>query len=127
MLFDFEHHHHPLISRSAFFRRVSIFTLVGLCLIGISLALGMLGYHVFEQLGWLDSFLNASMIMSGMGPLWSPQSDAGKLFAGLYALYSGLALLVFVGITFAPLIHRLLHVFHTGRDTNQPPTSGNAS
>jgi hypothetical protein len=62
------------------------------------------------------------MILSGMGPLWSPHSDAGKLFAGLYALYSGLAVLAIAGVTFAPLVHRLLHAFHAddGDDRRNP-------
>jgi hypothetical protein len=71
----------------------------------------------------MDSFVNASMILSGMGPLWSPRTDWGKLFAGLYALYSGLAVLAVAGLIFAPLIHRLLHRFHadeTGSDSGRP-------
>lgn len=112
MFYQFEHFSRPLLPRAAFLRRFSLSALIGLSLIGVSLLIGMLGYHGLEQLSWLDSFLNASMILGGMGPMWSPQTDAGKLFAGLYALYSGLAVLVIVGITFAPVVHRLLHRFH---------------
>lgn len=72
----------------------------------------MAGYHYFEQLSWLDSFANAAMLLSGMGPLEQPQTDAGKLFAGIYALYSGLAVILIAGITFAPIVHRFLHKFH---------------
>jgi len=78
----------------------------------VSLGAGMVLYHHYERLSWLDAFLNASMILSGMGPLHQPSSAAGKLWAGLYALYSGVALIVVAGISFAPLIHRLLHRFH---------------
>ena len=60
----------------------------------------------------MDSFLNASMILGGMGPIWSPQTSAGKIFAGIYALYSGLAVLAIVGVMFAPAVHRFLHRFH---------------
>lgn len=72
----------------------------------------MAGYHVFEHLDWIDSFANASMLLSGMGPLEQPQTEAGKIFAGIYALYSGLAVILIAGITFAPIVHRFLHKFH---------------
>ena len=78
----------------------------------ISLLLGMAGYHALEKLSWIDSFLNASMLLGGMGPVNPPQTAAGKLFAGMYALYAGLAFLVGVGIIFAPVFHRILHRFH---------------
>jgi len=85
---------------------------IGLGLVGVSLLAGMVGYHVLVGLPWIDAFLNASMILSGMGPIASPQTSAGKLFAGLYALYSGLVLIVFAGITFAPVVHRFFHRLH---------------
>lgn len=119
MLFHFESRHHPLLSRAAFVRRMSHSALAGAVLVLISLVIGMLGYYAFEHLDWLDSFLNASMILSGMGPLWSPQTAAGKLFAGIYALYSGITVLVFAAITFAPLFHRMLHAFHAD-DSDEP-------
>ncbi len=72
----------------------------------------MAGYAWFEHLGWLDAFLNAAMILGGMGPVNLPQTAGGKIFAGLYALYSGLAVLIVAGIVFAPLLHRLMHRFH---------------
>jgi hypothetical protein len=78
----------------------------------VSLAIGMIGYHVLENLPWIDSFLNAAMILSGMGPVATMQTDAGKLFAGFFALYSGIALVTVLGIIFAPVIHRFLHKFH---------------
>ncbi len=81
-------------------------------MIGLSLFAGMLGYHIFEDMRWVDAFANASMILSGMGPLDAPKSDAGKIFAGCYALYSGLALILAAGLILAPIAHRLLHRFH---------------
>jgi hypothetical protein len=81
-------------------------------LIGLSLLIGMVGYHYFEGMDWIDAFANASMILSGMGPLGPLQTTAGKIFAGCYALYSGLALIAATGIIFAPIVHRLLHRFH---------------
>ena len=83
----------------------------GLIVLG-SLAIGMLGYARFERLSWLDAFLNAAMLLGGMGPVDPPRTDGGKLFAGLYALYSGLVLLVLAGIVLAPVVHRILHRFH---------------
>ena len=73
---------------------------------------GMAGYHYFEALPWLDAFSNAAMILSGMGPLAQPQTPGGKVFAGLYALYSGLAVVLITGITFAPLVHAFLYRLH---------------
>jgi hypothetical protein len=86
--------------------------MLGISVIVVSLGIGMLGYHGFEKLGWIDAFVNAAMILSGMGPVASLQTSAGKLFAGCYALYSGIALITILGIIFAPVIHRFLHKFH---------------
>jgi hypothetical protein len=87
-------------------------SLGSLALIVVSLFLGMLGYHYYEELPWRDAFLNAAMLLGGMGPVESPQTDGGKLFAGLYALYAGLVFLVAVGLIVAPALHRMLHLFH---------------
>lgn len=72
----------------------------------------MAGYHFFENLSWIDAFINAAMILGGMGPLENPQTFAGKLFAGIYALYSGIIFLIAVGVIFAPVFHRMFHLFH---------------
>lgn len=77
-----------------------------------SLLMGMSGYVYFEHLSWLDAFVDASMLLGGMGPVHSPETPGGKLFAGLYALYSGLVFLVTVGVVLAPILHRALHKFH---------------
>ena len=85
---------------------------VGAALILASLAAGMAGFRYYEGLAWIDAYLNAAMLLSGMGPLAAPQTAAGKLFAGLYALYSGFAVLVIAGIAFGPFVHRILHRLH---------------
>jgi hypothetical protein len=81
-----------------------------------SLFLGMLGYHLLVKLPWVDAFLNASMLLGGMGPIDAPQTSAGKLFAGIYALYAGLVFLIVVGIILAPIVHRIMHRFHWKAD-----------
>lgn len=81
-----------------------------------SLVIGMAGYQYFEALGWRDAFLNAAMLLGGMGPVETPRTSSGKLFAGLYALYAGLVFLIVAGILFAPVVHRLLHRFHWDDD-----------
>jgi hypothetical protein len=108
----YEHRSQPLALRRVFLKRLARSAAVGLGLVAISLFAGMAGYHVFVDLPWIDSFLNASMILSGMGPIEAPQTAAGKLFAGFYALYSGLVLIVIAGVIFAPIIHRFFHRFH---------------
>ena len=85
---------------------------VGLLLIAIALYVGMLGYHVFEHMNWIDSFLNASMILSGMGPAANMTTNAGKLFAGAYALFSGLAFIAIIVIVFSPIIHVFFRKIH---------------
>jgi hypothetical protein len=79
---------------------------------GVSLLIGMIGYVRLERLSWLDAFLNASMLLGGMGPVHSPITPNGKLFAGVYALYSGLVVLAGAGVLVAPVIHRVLHNLH---------------
>ena len=101
---------------SVFYRRLVEGVITGTIIIVASLAVGMVGYHRLEGLGWLDAFENASMILSGMGPLHQPQSNGGKLFAGIYALYSGLAVILIAGIIFGPVVHRFLHRFHLETD-----------
>ena len=108
----FENRAQPLLSRLAFFWRLAGSVALGATIVAMSLFVGMLGYHALEGLGWLDAFLNASMLLGGMGPVEQPQTPGGKLFAGLYALYCGLAVIVVVGVTFAPIAHRFLHKFH---------------
>ena len=88
-----------------------------LAFVALSLLIGIAGYHYLEQLPWLDAFLDASMILGGMGPVRPPVTPGGKLFAGLYALYSGLVFLVTAGVLLAPVLHRAMHKFHWQKDT----------
>jgi ABC-type glycerol-3-phosphate transport system permease component len=113
----FEKRHEALLPRRKFLARFlrSLFIASGVIL--CSLALGILGYHHFEHLSWLDSLLNAAMILSAMGPVTPLQTDAGKLFASLYALFSGVVFITVVGVLFAPLAHRFLHKFHLEIET----------
>lgn len=108
----FEHHRQPLLSREAFRARLVRHGGIALGAIAVSLGIGVVGYHVTEGLSWLDSLVNASMILGGMGPVNELHTVAGKLFASFYALFSGIVFLVIVGVLFAPLFHRFLHRFH---------------
>jgi hypothetical protein len=111
-LFRLETRRQPLLSRRAFAGRVAASFGAATTLIAVSLLGGMIGYHLLEGLAWIDAFVNAAMVLSGMGPLDPPRSWGGKLFAGLYALYSGLAVILAAGILFTPVVHRMLHRFH---------------
>jgi len=111
-IFHFEHRSEPLLPRAAFVSRVAWSVAIGGAVILSSLLIGMIGYRYTEGLEWIDAYVNAAMILSGMGPLAQPQSLAGKLFAGTYALYSGFIILLAAGIVFAPVFHRFLHRFH---------------
>ena len=108
-LLDYESRKQPLASRRRYTWRVAASFLIAALLIGGSLAAG---YAHFKGMSWLDAFLNAAMILSGMGPADQLKSDAGKLFAGCYALYSGLIIVLASGIVLAPIVHRILHRFH---------------
>lgn len=111
-MFRYENRSDRLISKGEFLRRFGHSLLVVCLLVGLSLAAGMVGYRVFEGYSWTDSFMNAAMILGGMGPVNPVVTNAGKIFAGAYALYSGLAFLVLAGFLFAPIAHRVLHSFH---------------
>ena len=100
------------LARQMFARRLMLHTGIAIGLIAVSLAMGMTGYVCFEHLSWLDAFLNAAMLLGGMGPVNAPATDAGKLFAGIFALYAGLVFIVTAALLFTPLLHRLMHRFH---------------
>ncbi|WP_199688175.1 hypothetical protein [Noviherbaspirillum sedimenti] len=112
LLPDFEHRAQPVISPHQFIIRLAHSGVIALALIVVSLFTGMVGYRIFEGLSWIDAFLNASMLLGGMGPVNTPVTFGGKLFAGLYALYCGLAVILVAGIILAPVAHRILHRFH---------------
>src|SRR5262245_57779130 len=108
----FEHRNDPLLPRREFLYRVILYSVFSFGLMFVSLGAGILGYHVLAGFDWTDSFLNAAMIMGGMGPVDQLPTRASKIFAGTYALYCGLVLLVSAGIFLSPIAHRLLHRFH---------------
>ena len=105
---------HP---RARFLARLARHAALAAALVVGSLTLGMAGYVYFEHLSWLDAFVDASMLLGGMGPVHNPETTGGKLFAGCYALYSGLVFLVTVGVVLAPVLHRALHRFHLIKET----------
>ncbi len=119
----FEHRSEPLLSRSAFLRRMAASAAAAFGLVAFSLATGVLGYHLLEGQSWIDALVNASMLLGGMGPVGDLHTTAGKLFASFYALYCGLVLIVAVGIVFAPLFHRFLHRFHLEVEDEEPEQS----
>jgi hypothetical protein len=112
----YEPRHVPPLSRRRFARRMANHIALVAGFVSVSLLMGMAGYAHFEHLAWRDAFLNAAMLLGGMGPVEAPQSNGGKLFAGLYALYAGLVFIVGAAILVAPAVHRMLHKFHYPAD-----------
>lgn len=112
----YEPRHHPPLSRRRFIRRLIFHFAVASALVVVSLLAGMAGYAYYEGLRWRDAFLNAAMILGGMGPVEMPQTSGGKVFAGIYALYSGLIFLVTGALLLSPVVHRILHKFHWSAD-----------
>ena len=118
----FEHRHEPLLPKAAFMVRVVRHAWIAAGIVIGSLAIGVIGYHVFEDLPWLDALVNAAMILGGMGPVNALHTDGGKIFASFYALFAGLVFLIGLGVLFAPAIHRFLHRFHLESDDERPGT-----
>ena len=118
----YEHFRQPLISRAEFLLRIAWHVLIALGIVFVSLAIGIVGYHEFEGLSWIDAMVNAAMILGGMGPVNGLNTNAGKLFAAAYALFSGLVFLVAIAVIFAPIVHRFLHRFHMGLDSESSAT-----
>jgi hypothetical protein len=112
----YEHRKQPVLPRKRFVRRLMRHGVYALLLLTVSLAIGMGGYHWIAGFDWVDSLLNASMLLGGMGPVGDLPNDAAKLFASAYALYSGIAFLVLAGLMLAPVFHRILHRFHWEAD-----------
>jgi hypothetical protein len=108
----YEPRHMRPISTRRFIARVLRHGIAALLLVIASLGVGMAGYGYYEHLPWRDAFLNASMLLGGMGPVESPQTPHGKIFAGMYALYAGLVFIVSAGVIGAPVVHRIIHRFH---------------
>jgi hypothetical protein len=118
----FEHHKQPLASQSIFRQRMLRFGLFAAGIILFSLGIGILGYHYIVGLPWIESLLNASMLLGGMGPVYTEWDDAGTvamLFASFYALFSGMVFLVAVGVIATPIFHRFMHRFHLEIEDNE--------
>lgn len=107
-----EHPLKPLLPKKVFYNRLISNFLLGAGIVFISLLIGIMGYHFIEKLGWIDSLLNASMILTGMGPVTVMTTSAGKLFSSFYALFSGVVFLTTIAFVVAPVAHRFLHRFH---------------
>jgi hypothetical protein len=112
----YERRRQPLAPRRVFYERLGRSLLLAVAIVLTALGLGMIGYRALEHMSWLDAFLNAAMILSGMGPVGSLQTAGGKLFAGGYALFSGLVFISVTGVLFAPVFHRFIHKFHFDLD-----------
>ncbi len=111
----YEHRTHALLPRRAFLRRAGWHLAWAVLLLMAAVALGTLGYHVVGRLPWVDAFLNASMILSGMGPVDRLETTAAKIFAACYALFSGIVFIGVMGVVLAPWVHRLMHRLHLER------------
>ncbi|HMT28640.1 MAG TPA: hypothetical protein PKD91_05105 [Bacteroidia bacterium] len=107
-----EHKHKALLPRKIFLRRLLLYFVYSMAILGFSLLFGILGYHFIGKLSWIDSLLNASMILTGMGPVDKMVDSDAKIFSSVYALYSGIAFLSTIAIFFAPIVHRFLHSLH---------------
>ena len=108
----YEHKKQPLASRATFFKRIAWNVMLASGILAICLAIGVAGYHYIAGASWLDAFHNASMILSGMGPVIEITNDAGKWFSSFYALFSGVVFITNIGLLLAPAVHRLLHSLH---------------
>jgi hypothetical protein len=118
-----ERRHQPLLSRREFAWRYARWGTVASAILLGSLGLGICGYHYLEGFPWIDSLLDASMILGGMGPVDTLKTNAGKIFASLYALYSGLALISIAGLMLTPVVHRFFHRFHLEADQDKSDMS----
>lgn len=98
--------------RGAFWRRMLTHSAISLGLLGVSLLVGIWGYQYYEHLPWRDAFLNAAMLLGGMGPVKTDLSESGKVFAGLYALFAGLVVIAVAGLLLGPGVHHLMHHVH---------------
>jgi len=116
----FEHRSQPMLPMLVFMRRLALHGFGALALVLASLILGILGYHGLEGLPWIDSLLNAAMILGGMGPVNPLHTISGKIFASAYALFSGIVFLAASGLVFAPILHRFMHRFHLESDEMSP-------
>jgi hypothetical protein len=114
----YEHHTHHLLTRAEFALRVLRNVFLSAIAVAISLSVGVLGYHFFAHKKWVDALLNASMILSGMGPVGTLEGDGAKIFASFYALFSGLFFIAMLGFLLGPFLHRLMHHFHVDDESD---------
>jgi hypothetical protein len=108
----YEHRKQPIASKATFYQRVLKNIIIALIIMAICLLIGIVGYHYTDNIPWIDSLHNASMILSGMGPVVEIKSDAGKIFSSAYALFSGVVFITNVGVILAPAVHRIFHRLH---------------
>ena len=118
-LFRFDSRTEPLATHAEFAGRLSLNLLAALLLVGAALGAGMDGYHATEGMDWLDAFLNAAMLLGGMGPVTALVTDGGKLFAGIYAIICGLIFVLASGVVLAPVLHRVMHALHVEDDDDK--------
>ena len=118
-MYMYEKRKHPLASKKTYIQRLSKSFILASVFMLVSLLLGVTGYHYIGHLTWIDSLVNASMILGGMGPVDVIKNDTGKVFTSFYALYSGVSFLTAFSILIAPALHRLLHKFHLDRDDKE--------
>jgi hypothetical protein len=112
----FEHHHQPLLPRDKFVARLVRNAVIAIVMLAVALGVGVVGFLLTGTHRMVDAFLQASMLLGGMGPVGRLKSDPAKIFASLYALFAGVVFLVSVGVLLAPVIHRLMHRFHLADD-----------
>jgi hypothetical protein len=117
--FQYEGRDEPLLPRRAFLQRLGYNAGFAFVVLAVSLFLGMLGYRLTEGLDWLDAFVESAMLLGGMGPVHAPTTTAGKLFAGVFALYAGILVIGTAGVILAPVFHRVLHSFHVQDDDDE--------
>ena len=123
--FSFEHRKQPLLPQRSFVRRLAVAAMLSMALLAVWTILGMIGYHILAGLPWVDSFLNTAMIVGGMGPVDVLKDSSAKLFAGFYAILSGVIFLSVFGLLFGPVFHRFLHRFHKNSEEDKSEYSEN--
>jgi len=119
LLVPFEHKSKPLLPRKKFYIRFFRYAGVSFVLLSVSLGVGVIGYHYLNDLTWIDSLLNASMILTGMGPVDAMKNNGAKWFASLYAIFSGVAFLSTVAVFLSPVVHRFMHKIHLESGRNK--------
>ena len=118
-LFRFEHRKQPLVSKQSFVKRLVFAAVLSTVLLTVWTVVGMIGYHALAGLGWVDAFLNSAMIVGGMGPVDILNNQPAKVFAGFYAILSGVVFLSIFGLLIGPVFHRFLHRFHLDTDGHE--------